>query len=133
MCIDGVCASPFGHTYRISGIDVWLPSLSPDGDAWDAFGGAPDPYATVTLNGVLVLTTSYVSDVFDPGPFPETVDVIISSATSLTINVYDDDVAADDAAFLCTWNPVTAATLTSGTVTCSGALGSLTAHLALKY
>src|SRR5687767_11963696 len=57
ICVDGSCVAAFGRVYTFSMAHVVANSLDTNGEAWDALGGAPDPFVEVQLNGSVVLTT----------------------------------------------------------------------------
>lgn len=66
-------------------------------DAWDAFGGAPDPKACLTISGHRTCTST-VQDSFLPAWFeslpPKTAGTLMSS---ISAEIWDRDVSFDDA------------------------------------
>ena len=125
----GTCVPAFGRIYRIGITRVQLPDRRPDGMCWDDPScGAPDPYVLVSVGGSGVGMTTAGSDTFgvtwDP---PAVFNASILAGTAVRLDVYDEDLTSDDGALACVFDPITAATLRSRSLSCSGALGELEA------
>ena len=123
ICLNGTCVAAFGRTYTIVAYSATVPQFKPDGTTWDAVGGAPDPYAIVTLNGQALWMTTAIQDNFTP-TWNQGAPSVIAAGSTFIIDVNDEDVAADDGVFRCMWSPLTADDLHIGGISCSGALGS---------
>jgi hypothetical protein len=97
-----------------------MPAQNGAGDAWDAHGGAPDPFVEISLNGVLVGTTSEKADTFTP-TWSELVSEAIPAGSWIKLVVWDSDLAGDDLMFWCDLDPLTAAHLDNRAWTCGDA------------
>lgn len=78
---------------RLRRVEVQLPSTKESGLAWDAGGGAPDPYVMIRQGGAVLATTERVQDSLS-GAWA--MDVAVSASEPFRIEVVDRDVAADD-------------------------------------
>lgn len=124
VCIAGSCEAAFGRLYRITAVQVQLPTLDPNGEAWDVGGGAPDIFIDILVNGASVARSAPVADRFSAtfaGPF--TVQPI--GGGSLAIVVYDEDLTTDDVAYSCTAAPLTTDLLRARELACDSANGQL--------
>jgi hypothetical protein len=74
-------------------VEVWLPSTKPDGRAWDAGGGPPDPFVVVRQGGRTLATTDRMQDSLSAA---WTLDIPIDPAEIVTLDVYDRDLAEHD-------------------------------------
>jgi hypothetical protein len=119
ICVDGACVAAFGRVYTFSMAHVVANSLDPNGEAWDALGGAPDPFVEVELNGTVILTTSVVADVFEAS-FSDQADATIPAGSTLTFTAYDEDVSVNDPMISCVADQLTADFLRNGILTCTG-------------
>lgn len=123
----GTCVSAFGRIYRVGIAQAELPDRNPSGDCWDTGCGAPDPYVVLSVDGTVVDRTPTASDTFTPAWSPVfTRDVTIVAGSDLRLDVFDEDIADDDGAFACVFEPISAARLRSRDLSCDGALGELT-------
>lgn len=126
ICIASKCEPAFPRVYRITNVVASMPTTNPNNNSdWDAGGGAPDLFLG-DQNGTPISTA--VQDQFSAtfaGPF----EVQLVAGNALRLDVWDEDVAADDFAFACQANPVTAALLRSRTFACSGNGASLTSKI----
>lgn len=90
---SGFCGISPNSTWFFAVDSATISSTKADGSAWDAFGGAPDPF--VQLDGK---RTSTQQDTFTP-VFAEgttyTATNLLTQGVSVT--VYDEDVSANDA------------------------------------
>lgn len=125
----GTCVPAFGRIYRVGLTHLLLPARRPDGMCWDDPGcGAPDPYVVLRVDGAPVGMTPAGSDLYEGfWTPPAAFDATILAGGSLRLDVYDEDLTADDGAFACVQDPITAARLRSRDVGCTGALGTLEA------
>ncbi len=123
ICIAGACEAAFGRIYDVRSIDVTVPNFDPDGAAWDTVGGAPDLYVAIGVNGTLVTVTATLDNHYAAsfaGPYP----VQLLGGGSLSFDVYDEDVASSELAFICEARPLTAALLRKRTAACTLASGA---------
>jgi len=124
ICVGGDCVQAFGRTYRIS-LALEVSTTTPDGDTWDALGGAPDPFIKVYLNGGLVMTTNEPQDTFEP-QFSTTKDIVIPANAAFVADAYDADLSDHDWIMSCEADPLTADLLRYGSGTCEYAGSTLT-------
>jgi hypothetical protein len=87
------------------------------GETWDAFGGLPDPFVSMTLNGSLLGSTSVKDDTISASWF-EAFETSILGGSTFDLFVYDEDATTDDYMFGCRWQPVSAALLRAYINTC---------------
>lgn len=88
----GTCAINPNSTWFFAADSAAIASTKSNGDAWDAFGGAPDPY--VLLDG---RRTSAKQDTFTPSWQEGAAYTATNLLTQgVTVEVIDDDVAAPD-------------------------------------
>jgi len=129
LCINNRCEPAFPRVFVLTGLRVTVPNAQPNGDDWDAFGGAPDLYLA---RSNLAPLTAFVPNRFTAA-FTETIEIqLVASGVAVSIVVLDDDYPADpDEAFVCT-NVVYAASVKAHTFGCSGALGALSAVLSVR-
>ncbi len=124
-CVNaGTCTNAFGRQYRFTIESASVPTTN-QGASWDIGGGAPDLYVRLGLNGTLVLMSLAGSDSFSNTYTGTTVDLSVNATTNIQAEVWDEDGVSDDQAFVCSLEPIGAATLRAGRFACSGALGSL--------
>lgn len=89
----GRCAVDRDRTWVLGVADAIISSKKPSGEAWDAFGGAPDPF--VTIGGG---RTATVQDSFRPvWNVGERFLAAQLLDQGVTVQVWDEDVAENDA------------------------------------
>jgi len=118
ICISGRCESAFGRLYSIVDVSVSVPTTDGAGDAWDAFGGAPDLFVTVLVNGSIVGTSTTRSDTFSAnfsGPYNAT----LIGGSDLVVEVWDEDVSVNDRIFTCSASPISADLLRGRSLRCN--------------
>ena len=84
-----------GRAYTLSVSSVALSTTNQNGEAWDPFGGAPDPYIAVRINGTQTIFSATLSDTFS-GPELFRTDVVLNSTDSVDILIFDEDSLDDD-------------------------------------
>lgn len=126
ICLNGQCVAAFGRAYRINAYSIVVPQFMPDGSTWDAAGGAPDPYAVITLNGTALGMTTAAQDIFNPVWNMATNPTNVPAGSTLIVDAYDEDIADDDPILRCQFAPLVADVLHVGEGVCTGALGTLT-------
>lgn len=126
ICLNGTCVAAFGRAYRIIAVSATVPQRDPNGEAWDVPGGLPDPYAVIMLNGSSLGQTVTAADTLTPAWNQGTNPVAIPAGSTVRVDVFDEDVAADDDIMACQAAPVTADQLHAGSATCSNAFGTVT-------
>ncbi|MCB9597536.1 MAG: hypothetical protein H6719_32760 [Sandaracinaceae bacterium] len=83
---------------------------------------------TVTVDSTAVGTTMAGTDLFDVTWDPIAVfEATILAGSGVRLDVFDEDLTTNDGAFACVHDPITAERLRSRDLSCSGALGSLSA------
>lgn len=104
----GACEPALPRRVRIAPIQAQVPTTTPSGDSWDVGGGAPDLYATIRVDDVVVLDrTATGMDSFGVEWTGAWGDANVISGSQIQIDVLDaDDLDADDPAFNCVF-PVT--------------------------
>lgn len=106
ICIDGRCEAAFGRVYTLMDVAVSMPTTDTRGDAWDAFGGAPDLFARISVDGSTIATTGVIPDSFS-GNFRGPYNTTLIAGSSLVVEVFDEDISANDLMFTCTASPIT--------------------------
>lgn len=119
ICIEPDCQNAFGRTYTVSVFSLVVKTTDPNGETWDAVGGAPDPYVTIELNDVPILTTTENQNTFEP-TFSESASVVIPAGAKFRFDAWDADVADDDWIIGCEINPLTADYLRAYGPVCNG-------------
>lgn len=119
ICVGDSCVSAFGRNYQIIIYDGTMTAMDAGGETWDAAGGLPDPFVVLSLNGTAIATSSAVQDTLAP-LWNQAVGAVIPAGSTFSIDVYDEDFAADDLMWSCANFPLTADYLRGGGVACSG-------------
>lgn len=99
-------------------VSVDVPTTDETGAAWDALGGAPDPFISISVNGTTTATSATRDDTFSAtfsGPY----DVTLIAGSTLTIEVWDEDVTVNDLMFTCQASPIRADLLRGRGLSCS--------------
>ncbi len=92
---NGACVNASGHSYVFTFTSASVPLTDSTGSSWDAFGGAPDPYAAVAVNGVKVVQTTAKPDTFTP-IWGESITVTLSVGDKVEVQLWDQDSMSDD-------------------------------------
>ena len=89
---SGVCGINANSTWFLSIDSATIASTKPDGSAWDAFGGAPDPFVQLDSK-----RTSTKQDSFTPtwqeGSTYTANNLLVQG---VTVSLFDEDVSAND-------------------------------------
>ena len=98
VCIsNGTCAYPWGRVWRIAAHSVTVASSNPsNGEAWDALGGAPDPFAQIVVGSNLIGQTPTVDDTFDAEWNQYGDSVVTQDSGDIGVYVYDEDISTHD-------------------------------------
>ncbi|MDQ3034346.1 MAG: hypothetical protein M3Y87_18200, partial [Myxococcota bacterium] len=80
---------------RVRRIAVQLPASKENGRAWDAGGGAPDPYVIIRQGGVVLASTER-ERAQDSLSGAWALDVPVSASEPFYVDVVDRDLATDD-------------------------------------
>ncbi len=99
VCIGSRCVAGQGRTYTVTAVSATVPSTDSTGAAWDAFGGAPDPFVCLYLDGSATAVSCSgppgAADTFTPA-WNKNWDVTVSAATKVGITAWDEDTSAHD-------------------------------------
>ena len=123
ICVAMTCEPAFNRIYHFSAISVVVAAQNPGGSAWDPFGGAPDPWVSVKLNGTEIIHTPSVTDVFQAS-YTDTSDTEIVGGSTLELVVADSDFGGDDQILDCIIDPLGADVLRQTIVHCDGTGGN---------
>ncbi len=118
ICLGGRCEAAFGRIYSITDVQITVPTTDPQGESWDAGGGAPDLLLQILVNGSVVASAPAVQDRFSAafaGPF----DVTLIGGSTLLLSTLDEDITVNDPAFACRADPITADMLRGRTASCT--------------
>lgn len=89
---SGTCAINANSTWFLSIDSATITSTKPDGSAWDAFGGAPDPFVQLDSK-----RTSTKQDTFTPtwqeGSTYTANNLLVQG---VSVSLFDEDVSAND-------------------------------------
>lgn len=96
ICYSGHCTAAAGRKYTITFASGTVPIQNPQGSAWDALGGAPDPYVELKNGGVTVCKTSAKQDTFS-AQWNQSCDIDVLASDQFELGVWDEDTASDDA------------------------------------
>jgi hypothetical protein len=91
----GSCTVADGLVYSMVVADIALCETDPNGEAWDPFSGAPDPYVAIVVNGTVVASSSVVDDRYNFNPLLRA-DIVLRSTDIVDIIVYDVDSDSND-------------------------------------
>ncbi len=123
---SGTCVYAFDRRYVIRVLVVSLPPTTPAGECWDVGCNAPDPFVEVVVDGAIVGRSPTASDVYEAAVGYEA-EASLLRASSIALNVYDEDLTAHDGAFSCSVEAVDATFLRGRVILCDGALGTIIA------
>jgi hypothetical protein len=106
-------------------------TTKPGGEAWDVGGGAPDPFAELTIEGVSQGVSSTINDTFAaqwPDPVPSWT-VTITAGSSVRVDAWDEDVTTHDWLGGCEIASITAAALRDREFTCEATSSTIRAYI----
>jgi hypothetical protein len=95
VCVSDACQSAFPRTYVFVIGSATIANYSPDGSAWDALGGAPDPRAALEVDGNVFCQTHTVQNSFNP-TWNTQCEVEVFATTKIGFAVWDMDVSKHD-------------------------------------
>ncbi|MDI7268751.1 MAG: hypothetical protein QME96_12225 [Myxococcota bacterium] len=121
ICAAGSCAPAWGRAYRVVAVNGVFSESGPDG-SWDTWGGLPDPYITMCIDGRCG-SSSYVADTLRP-TWNFSMNATLYSTSTFTWTVYDDDYGTDDTMLYRTGSDISVQWLREGTATFSTSDGS---------
>ena len=124
ICVAGGCEDAFPRVYAITDVQLSVPTTDPNGEPWDAGGGAPDLFVKISVDNTVVATTQPVQDSFAAtfaGPF----QVQLIAGSSLVIATLDSDLTLDDSVFDCVAAPITSDQLRGRLQSCTGNTGTM--------
>jgi hypothetical protein len=128
LCVAGRCEDALPGRYEIAifGATLFERSFEP----WDDDGTAPDVRVELWVDGHLEARSEVGVDrtavSFDP---PIAREVTLGLASTIRIDVLENDASWGDLAFRCEVEPVHAAVLRNGQLGCSSSIGSLLATI----
>ncbi|MCA9532216.1 MAG: hypothetical protein KC593_01005 [Myxococcales bacterium] len=127
----GTCAVASGRSYLIELDYILADTTKPDGSAWDVGGGAPDPYAVVTLNSIPRGPSTYIPDTFNAqwaDPVPSWT-LTLTTGSNLRIDAWDDDISDDDWMGACAFASLTVANLRAREFACAATSADIRAYI----
>lgn len=95
ICVDGTCREMWDRSYTLTVVSATAGEGDPNGEYWDGFGGAPDLYVSVRIDGDSIGVTSTKQDTYSPEWY-KSFNVRFYRTTSLVLRVYDEDLSAND-------------------------------------
>lgn len=95
MCVASRCREAAGRKYDFTLVSATLPTKDSNNEAWDAFGGAPDPFAILLVDDVEVCRTTAVADTFTPN-WNKKCSATLYNSSTFAVLVYDEDVSSND-------------------------------------
>lgn len=104
-CGDAGCEPDDMALWDVSVIEGVVPLTDADGDAWDSFGGLPDPYVTMSVIGQSGETAAIDNELF-----PEWNELVLTAVNTvqieggLEISVVDSDSIFDETIGTCLLN-----------------------------
>lgn len=127
----GTCAVASGRSYRFELDYVLTDATKPNAEAWDAAGGAPDPFAVLQVNAVAVgLPSTTLDDTFDAQWFPApTWTITLHAGDALRLDAYDEDLTVHDWIGGCEIASLTAANLRQREFACSATSADIRGYL----
>lgn len=132
ICIDNRCEAAFPRYYTLQVLNVSFPERKSDGSCWDEPGcGAPDPEVEIKVDGREVATLELDDDTYALD-VNRTLDFQLVAGSSLELELEDEDLVDDETALECRFEPITAADLRQGDVSCSGGNVRLEARIYVR-
>lgn len=127
----GTCMVASGRTYRFELDYVYTDTTKPNAEAWDAGGGAPDPFAVLQLNTLPQGSPSTtIDDTFDAQWFPAPAwTIAIQVGDALRLDAYDEDLTVHDWIGGCELASLTAASLRQREFACSATSADIRGYL----
>lgn len=95
VCIANRCREAAGRKYDFTFVSATVPTQTSSKEAWDAFGGAPDPFAVLLVDDVEVCRTAVALDTFTPS-WNKKCSATLYNSSTFTVHIYDEDVSAHD-------------------------------------
>lgn len=95
VCRAGACTSFSGLQYRLTIQSFGVSQKMPSGEAWDGFGGLPDPVVCVYKNSAKQFCTLTASDSTGGDPW-QSATLTLSYGDELAFVIYDVDISAHD-------------------------------------
>lgn len=83
------------RSYSITVVSATAAEGNPNGDYWDVFGGAPDLYVSVRIDGDSIGVTRTKRDTYSPEWY-QSFSVRLFSSTNLVFRVLEEDISAND-------------------------------------
>jgi len=126
----GSCVVASGRSYRFELDYVLTDTTKLNGDAWDAAGGAPDPFAALSVNGGVVGTSVSIGDTFSAQWFPAPAwTVVLNAGDGIRLDAYDEDALDDDWIGACAIESLTAASLRQREFACAAVSADIRGYL----
>ena len=93
---SGVCELDPSGFWVVTVTNGWVYEKQPDGTSWDSFGGAPDPFVCLTINGDRKCTIP-AKDTSNPswnGAYPKATATALQ--TGVKVEYWDEDISGHD-------------------------------------
>ena len=96
VCIAGECVDAYSRDWVFTAATITVAPTEPDGTGWDTFGDpAPDPYANISVDGIVVLTTDVSSDTYDADWNQASKPIAIMESSQIQVEAIDSDTLGD--------------------------------------
>lgn len=132
-CSSGECKIDPSSLWIITITDGTVSERDPANEAWDAFGGLPDPYACITINGTRSCTSTR-QDTLKPR-WNESLDPATSTAllSGIQVELWDEDVSSNDPICGKGLIALSESDIAEGQFSASCKTGSINARIAPKW
>jgi hypothetical protein len=90
FCRNETCEDIWGRSFRFTIHSAEIDETGPTGEAWDPWGGLPDPYAEITWNGSLIVDTDVIDDTLSPS-WGDSETQVLTSGGELCLSVLDSN------------------------------------------
>lgn len=145
LCNGGACVVDPASRWNVVVLDLEMSSTKLTGEAWDAFGGAPDPYVVIGVGAGDARQTARTATVQDAragglgyqATFNQQLSNVRADAikSELRFDVFDEDVSSDDFVGACVYRGLADGAFGAGpqTLNCERDAASQNAGFRLRW